>query len=186
MRAGRQRRADPRRHRASSPTARFDDGRLDVGVVTARSRVRVAASRAACCGRPHRRLAARRHDPGDHCHGPSRRQDAVAARRRRPARRPRSSRSRCCPARRPDPDGGDVSGAVEIVGQPTLRRNDHWVRAWPLEPVDAGAARHQRGAAPRRDVRRRAAVHVVPRRRTGRRRRPRCRRMARGSPHADT
>ncbi len=25
-----------------------------------------------------------------------------------------------------------MSGAVEIVGQPTLRRNDHWVRSWPL------------------------------------------------------
>ena len=67
------------------PDARLDDGQLDVGVLTASGRADWLRARDAGAGRPHRLVAAGRHDQGLDGQDPSRSHDAVGARRWRPA-----------------------------------------------------------------------------------------------------
>ena len=113
------------------PAARFDDGRLDVGVLTARSRVEwLRVGLRAVVGRTD---ASPFVDMTQATTVTVHLDDKMPWQLDGSARSPaKSFEVSVLPARRPDPDGGDVSGAVEIVGQPTLRRNDHWVRSWPL------------------------------------------------------
>ena len=64
------------------PDARYDDGRLDIGVVTARKRADWLRVGDACPARPHRLVAARRHHAGLEGDHQARPHDAVGARRR--------------------------------------------------------------------------------------------------------
>ena len=119
------------------PDARFDDGLLDVGVLTARSPVdwlRVGLARRA---RPQRRIPVRAGDPGDDRQRAARPQVAVATRRRRQGS-DNVTAHHGASEQDPDPGPGDMSGTVQVVRQPTIGRDDHWVRAWPLGKAALG------------------------------------------------